>query len=106
MDNFEQQAIVTALKKMFKGGYFDICTVDACAKIIGCIPPSNPYNALRAIHCVNWGDMQSSFRNDVVEKVMVCLSSPTIDFSCIYEVFRENKTVEETSKKKLFGLLG
>jgi hypothetical protein len=70
MTEFEKQAVVIALKKMFQGSYFDICAVDSCLKITGSIAPTADYNALRALHCVNWSDMPAGFRDQVFVKTL------------------------------------
>lgn len=70
LDDFQKQAVVIALKKMFQGNYFDICTVDRCLKITGSIPPTTDYNALHAMHCVHWSDMPAGFRHQVFEKTL------------------------------------
>ena len=70
MTEFEKQAVAIALKKMFQGSHFNICTVDQCLKITGAIPPSADYNALSALHCVHWSDMPASFRDEVFVKTL------------------------------------
>jgi hypothetical protein len=70
VSDFEQQAVMVALKKMFTGTHFDICTVDNCLKITGAIPPRKDYDALHAIHCVHWADMPPDFRAAVFAKTM------------------------------------
>lgn len=70
MTEFEKQAVVIALKKMFQGSHFDICTVDNCLKITGAIAPTADYNALRALHCVHWSDMPDGFRAQVFVKTL------------------------------------
>ncbi len=69
-NEFEQQAVMLALKKMFEGSHFSICTVDDCLKITGAIPPRKEYNALRALHCVDWADMAPDFRAAVFAKTL------------------------------------
>ena len=70
MTEFEKQACAIALKKMFQGRYFDICTVDNLLKITGAIPPKADYNALHALHCVDWSDMPAGFREQVFVKTL------------------------------------
>lgn len=38
MDEFEKKTVILTIKKMFKGGHFDICTLDACIKVAGVVP--------------------------------------------------------------------
>lgn len=74
MTEFEKQSITMALKKMFQGSYFDICVVDKCLKIASAIPPSADYNALAALHCVQWADMSQDFRQQVFVKTLEMFS--------------------------------
>jgi hypothetical protein len=76
MDEFHKKAAITALKKMFDGRYFDICTVDNVIKITGCIADRKDYQALRALHCVNWSDMDADLRNMVMVKTMQIFDTP------------------------------
>lgn len=70
MNDFQKQAVVLALTKMFEGTYFDICTVDRCLAITQSIPPADCYNALRALHCVDWNKMPPDFRQQVFVKTL------------------------------------
>lgn len=65
MTEFEKQSIAIALKKMFQGTHFNICTVDNCLKIAGVIPLGKDYQVLAALHCIDWKDMPLDFRNQV-----------------------------------------
>ena len=106
MTEFERQSIIVALKRMFTGGYFSICVIDACIKIIGCIPPRDVYNALSVLHCVYWNDMTTSFREDVKKNIMIVLSEPSIDLSELDKFYLQEQIEEiKPEKKKLFGLL-
>ncbi len=69
-NDFEQQAVMVALKNMFEGSHFSICTVRDCLKITGAIPPQRDLDALAAIHCVNWADMAPDFRAAVFAKTL------------------------------------
>jgi hypothetical protein len=107
MNEFEKQSVVVALKKMFTGGYFSICTIETCAKVIGCHIPSDIHNTLHALHCVNWSDMTPPFREEVKQKVLSALSTPILDLSTIDVYFSAIEQIEDTKteKKRLFGLL-
>ena len=70
MDNFQKQAITIALREMFEGSHFSICTVDQCIKVAGVIPPAADYAALSALHCVHWNKMPADFRQQVFVKTL------------------------------------
>jgi len=38
MDELQKEAVITAIKKMFRGSHFSICDVDKCLKITESIP--------------------------------------------------------------------
>jgi len=106
MTDFEKQAVVLALRRMFTDSYFNICTVDACVKVVGCIPPRDMYNALSAIHCAKWADMTPEFRDEVKRNVILVLSEPTIDLSMLDGFYMQQQIEDIKPKKKLFGLIG
>lgn len=59
LSEFQQRAASVAVRKLFKASHFSICDLDAIGKVLGvthqlCGPD---YDALRALHCVEWGDM-------------------------------------------------
>ena len=107
MDEFKKEVIITALKKMFKSSYFDICTIDKCLRISNIIPSANNYDCLSALHCIHWKDMSSGLRQEVFDKVIEMFQGRQIDFSILDMMFDENtssfipKTVE---KKKTSSL--
>jgi hypothetical protein len=70
MNDFQKQAIAIALREMFEGNHFNICTVDKCLKISGVIPPTADYEALSALHCVYWNKMPDNFRQQVFVKTL------------------------------------
>lgn len=70
MDEFQKQSVVLALTEMFEGTHFNICTVDRCLTIAKSIPPADDYNALRALHCVDWNKMPPDFRQQVFVKTL------------------------------------
>lgn len=70
MDNFQKQAITIALREMFESSHFSICTVDKCLKIANVIPPATDYEALSALHCVDWKKMPADFRQQVFVKTL------------------------------------
>lgn len=72
--DFQKQAVILALKKMFNGSHFSICTIDTCLKVTGAVPPKADYDALHALHCVDWADMPREFRDQVFVKTLELFS--------------------------------
>ena len=70
MDNFQKQTITIALREMFEGSHFSICTVDQCLKIANVVPPAKEHDALAALHCVHWSKMPADFRQQVFIKTL------------------------------------
>lgn len=81
MDPFKAEAVRLGLRKMFKGSYFDICTVKACADAAGVTIPGELKESLHAMHCVHWSDMTSEMRQEVVRRVVGIFSEPGMDLS-------------------------
>ncbi len=87
MTEFQRTAAIAALKKMFAGKYFDICTVDKVIDITGCIPPDRKdYAALNALHCMHWSDMTPDLRNQVMLKTLQIFEQPGFDLELIDKV--------------------
>jgi hypothetical protein len=63
----QKEALVLALNKMFKGGHFDICTIDTCLKMTNSIADAETYRIMRTVHCVDFKDMSVDFRNWLFE---------------------------------------
>lgn len=75
---FHQRSAAVALVKMFASGHFDICTLDAIARTLGkqarCA--GRDYDALRAVHCIDWADMGRDLERMVKEKTLEILELP------------------------------
>jgi hypothetical protein len=105
MDNFQKEVVLTAMRKMFQGLHFSICTVDNCLKITGAIPTKKDYDALSALHCVTWSEMSPQLRQTVLEKTVEILSSDSFNLSILELVFNESNKVFEIPKIKSKSLL-
>lgn len=79
MNDFHKKATTTALKSMFDGNHYNICAVDKCLKLTGCIPNKKDYLALSALHCVDFSDMDKDLRNMVLMKTMQLFEEPGFD---------------------------
>lgn len=78
ISDFEKKAVLIALDKLFNDQkYFDICTVDKVAKILGVerVVEYNQtvYNALHALHCVHYSSMGPAMAREVKIKTLEVL---------------------------------
>lgn len=94
LTEFQQRAASIAVVKMLGGKHFSICDLDAIAKTIGRESSlSGPdYNALRSIHCVDWGDMGPDLARLTREKCLELLGMPAQVVEMVQPV---NKAREE-----------
>lgn len=83
LDSFQQQAATVALKKLFERSSFSICDLDSIIKLINCIPDKKDYEALRCLHCVEWGDMPPALRNEVLERVIAMVQTAGFDTEAV-----------------------
>jgi len=104
MDEFAKGAVVTALKKMFRGSHFNICTFDQCLKITGAIPDGHVYDSLSVLHCVNWRDMPPSLRDEVYQRTLETFQRSGFLMHSLDMIFNEGSGVFELKKppKKSF----
>ena len=74
MINTQELIAMTALNNMFKKGHFDICTIDAVAKVMSVHPSGSYYNQLRALHCIDYKDMPKELYDMLPGMIKSCLS--------------------------------
>ena len=98
MNEFEKEAVITALKKMFRGSHFNICTFDKCTEIAGAIPAGRDYRALSALHCVDWGDMSPGLRDEVYERIVGTFQLEGFNLIALDMVFNEGSKAFELKK--------
>lgn len=75
---FQGRAASVATVKMFMGQHFSICDLDAIAKTVGRqgFLAGRDYDALRALHCINWADMGPELTQMVRQKCLDLLGLP------------------------------
>ena len=117
MENLEKEVIKTALKKMFKGGHFSICTIDNCLKVSGTIADKSIYLKMSALHCVNFGDMSEDLRKWLFENTVLLFNNNGFDLS-VFDIMQEPKQrtentevfvvseIQDLKKSKIQKLLG
>ena len=107
MDEFQREAVIIALRHMFEKGWLDICAIDQCLKIAGSIPRAKDYEALRVLHCVDWGEMNPDFRREVYSRILNLFKNEGFDLSVLDMIFNEKSNVFELKReKKRSWLLG
>lgn len=57
MNEIQKMAAQAAMTNMLKKSYFSISTIDSILAMTNGKPNQDDYNILRALHCVNYGDM-------------------------------------------------
>lgn len=102
---FEKEAIRLSLVRMFRpSGWFDICTIDTAARLIGIVIPRNTYEALRLLHCVHWNEMSQEMRQETAKTVLSIFEQPVaFDLQALGESFFPKQPQIEGEKKQ--GLL-
>lgn len=81
-----------ALKKMFKDGHFDICTIDKCLRISGGIKNLETYNIMSALHCIDYGDMEEDMRQWLVAASIDMVTSRGFDLS-VFDVLTNESII-------------
>lgn len=70
------QAAVVAMNKMLRSSYFDICTVDAVAKMLQVQPRKMSHDILRTLHCVHYNEMTRELRDKIPVLIADALGDP------------------------------
>lgn len=55
---------------MFTSNYFDICTVDSCAKLCGVIIDAKRRHLYHTQHCIYYDQMLPDFRESLIGMVL------------------------------------
>lgn len=73
--HFQSASVAHSLQNMLNGNYFDICTVNNCAEMIGLVIPKERLNVYQTQHCVHWSEMLPEYRQALVAMVLDDFSS-------------------------------
>jgi len=108
--NVQNEILKTAIKKLFDGGNFDICTIRELLKMTGCIPDAEIYNKMSALHCVNYSSMSKELRDWLYRETLNMFAPNGFDKSLIDAVFDNDSNVQiirldETPKKNFWQKL-
>ncbi len=81
MTTLQILAAQEALKKMFEGGHFSICTIDAILKVTRGVPNGDDYHTLRLLHCINFRDLAPDLLSELPSLIQRVLNAPSIMFN-------------------------
>jgi hypothetical protein len=76
LTDFQAQCAAAGVLKLLNARHFSICDLDALAKLIDVQLGGADYNALRAVHCIDYADMSTALRLQVREKCLELLGLP------------------------------
>jgi len=94
---FHQRSAAVALVNLFSKTHFDICALQSIAKVLGkearCA--GRDFDALRAVHCVDWADMGTDLARMVKEKTLEVLELPAQVIDAVDAEQHKPKVVEK-----------
>lgn len=71
--------IGTRLRDMFRKGWFSICCIDDCLNLAGILPGGESYRQLKALHCVQFGDMPRELAEAIPSMIRDVFDGVSID---------------------------
>ena len=102
MNEIDIRIAQTALKNMFQGSHFNICTIDSLLEMTGCIPDKQNYSRLSTLHCIHWKSMDRDVRQWCFEATMALFDNTGFDLEMINGVLREKNLIEEAKESPGF----
>lgn len=84
MTDLKKLAALTALNNMMAGNYFDICTIDKVADLLGIPRGGESYKTLSALHCIHYAKMPKELRDAIPELIEEVLGvAPAYQFATL-----------------------
>lgn len=80
LSDFQKNAIILALRRMYKGSHFDICTVDEILKLTGKHMNPDDHKALHLLHCVHWEDMGKDMMKQSFHIILEALDATDFEY--------------------------
>lgn len=75
IENLQAMAAMTALNEMLASDYFNVCTIDRVASMLGIsVKGSAAYDVLHTLHCVHYQKMPPDLRSAIPDLISQCLS--------------------------------
>lgn len=115
LDSFSRECLAVAMRKLFEQKHFSICDVDHMLKLAMITPNKAQYDALHALHCVDYSAMTPEFREQVYKRTLALFADGTaFDLSAIDRGFMLQRSADignvvsiqstRESKRKILGL--
>lgn len=79
---------LTAVAKMLKSNFFDICTVDKVCKLIGARANGAAYDMLQTLHCIHYCDMPRDVQAGIPDLMREVFSQVKLDDEAINGIFK------------------
>ncbi len=82
MQNFNPnlEALKIAIKKLFTDSHFSICTIDHLLKMRGLIADKEVYNIMASVHCADYKQMSSEFRQWLFNATIEMFDVDNVEF--------------------------
>lgn len=74
MTDFQAQAVVEAINRMFKGTFYDICTVRTCMNVTQATETED-FEALRLYHCMPFRSMSQQLKEQLFLKTIEAVAN-------------------------------
>ena len=87
-EKFKGQATLSALKRMFEGGHFSVCTVERMAKLNDVEIDSETHDYFHTLHCVIFADMTQESREFLFAKCVDLFRGNIVMSNVQHEVAR------------------
>ena len=107
MTDLKQLSALTALNSMMAKDWFDICTVDRVAELLGVsCGGSEAYKILHPLHCVAWAKMPQELRDAVPGLIQECIGiAPQYQFKTTQQPVIEVSATTNEPKRGFLRLL-
>lgn len=96
LSELQRCALRDGLSKLFKRSSFSICDFDTLTELAGIHVDGDVRRALRALHCVDYGDMGNDTKKHLADAVLQVFEQPTFDFTRINKIpmLRDSKLLQ------------
>lgn len=105
MDNLKELSALTALNEMMAKGWFDICTINAVAELLGVNPRGESYRILYPLHCVHFDKMPGELREAILGLIQDCIGmAPIFQFKTLAQKIIDVSPDQKVKKRSLLSL--
>ena len=104
--NLKDLSALTALNNMMTNGWFDICTINSVAEMMGINPKCEAYRILYPLHCVHFDKMPDELKRAIPGLIQQCLGvAPIFQFKTLASNVID-VTEQKPEKRGLLQLFG